>query len=53
MVGLARQKHADFKGVTVTWLHEKIRDEEIFLPEYTLFHQEAILIKGEGRYPLC
>ncbi len=35
-----QQKNLDIIGVTETWLHDGIRDDEICLPGYTLFRQD-------------
>ncbi len=37
---LARHKNLDIKGVTETWLHDGIREDEVCLPGYTLFSQD-------------
>ncbi len=50
LADLARQKNLDIIGVTETWLHDGLRDDEICLPGYTLFRQDRPSQKKEGRY---
>ncbi len=48
LANLAQQKNSDIIEVTETWLHDGIRDDEIFLPAYTLFRQDRPSQKKEG-----
>ncbi len=48
LADLALQKNLDIIGVAQTWLQDGIRDDEICLPGYTLFHQDRPSHKKEG-----
>ncbi len=48
LADLAQQKNLDIIGVTETWLHDGLRDDEIGLPGYTLFRQDRPFQKKGG-----
>ncbi len=48
LADLAQQKNLDIIGVTETWLHDGIHDDEICLPSCTLFRQGCPSHKNRG-----
>ncbi len=52
LADLAQQKNLDIIGVTETWLHDGIRDDEICLPVTPYFVKTSLPRKKEGRNSL-
>ncbi len=48
LADLAQQMNLDMIGMTETWLHDGILDDEICLPGYTLFRQDCPFQKKGG-----